>query len=51
MNKEYKVNNIFNESGVTLNELISGLLVFFLDNESNLSKNNLVMNHAMISNI
>ena len=48
MNKEYKVNNIFNESGVTLNELISKFLVVFLDNEANLSKNNLVMNHVMI---
>lgn len=51
MNKKYKVNNIFNESGVTLNELISKFLVFFLDNEANLSKDNLIMNHITIPNI
>ena len=36
MEKEYKVNNIFNENGITLNELISNFLASFLDKEFNL---------------
>lgn len=33
MNKEYRVNNIFNEDGQTLEDLISTFLVSFLDKE------------------
>lgn len=33
MNAEYKVNNIFKEAGVTLEEIINTFLVTFLDKE------------------
>ncbi|MBQ7140875.1 MAG: hypothetical protein IJO32_05170 [Bacilli bacterium] len=39
MNKEYKVNNIFNDNGVTLSELISTFLISFLDIEFNFKNN------------
>lgn len=51
MNKEYKVNNIFNETGVTLNELVSTFLLSFLDNEFNLDGNSGIMNTDIISNL
>ena len=33
MNKEYKVNNIFDESGRTFSDLISTYLISFLDKD------------------
>lgn len=51
MNKEYKVNNIFNESGITLNEIISNFLLSFLDKEFNLYENNGIINTDIISNL
>lgn len=51
MEKEYKVNNIFNENGITLNELISNFLVFFLDKEFNNCENNGIINTDIISNL
>ena len=44
MENEYKVNNIFNENGITLNELICNFLVFFLDKEFNNFENNAIIN-------
>ena len=35
MKEKYKVNTIFAETGVTLNELISSFLISFLDKEFN----------------
>jgi len=51
MNKEYKVNNIFNESGITLNEIISNFLLAFLDKEFNLYESNGIINTDIISNL
>ncbi len=51
MEKEYKVNNIFNENGITLNELISNFLTSFLDKEFNLYENNGIINTDIISNL
>lgn len=35
MNNKYKVNNIFNENGKSLNELINAFFLSFLDEELN----------------
>ena len=51
MEKEYKVNNIFNEKGVTLNKLISTFLASFLDKEFNLYEVNGIINTDIISNL
>lgn len=51
MNKEYKVNNIFNETGVTLNELVSTFLLSFLDNEFSFNGNSGIINTDIISNL
>lgn len=51
MEKEYKVNNIFNENGITLNELISNFLTSFLDKEFNNRENNGIINTDIISNL
>lgn len=51
MEKEYKVNNIFNENGVSLDELISKFLASFLDKEFNNHKNNDIININIISNL
>ena len=51
MEKEYKVNNIFNEKGVTLNKLISTFLASFLDKEFNNHENNGIINTDIISNL
>lgn len=51
MEKEYKVNNIFNENGITLNELISNFLASSLDKEFNLYENNGIINTDIISNL
>ena len=51
MKKEYKVNNIFNENEITLNELISSFLSSFLDKEFNNYKNNDIINADIISNL
>ena len=51
MNEEYKVNNIFNEKGVTFNELISTFLLSFLDKEFNLYEKNGIINTDIISNL
>ena len=51
MEKEYKVNNIFNENGITLNELIRNFLLSFLDKEFNNRENNGIINTDIISNL
>ena len=51
MEKEYKVNNIFNENGITLNELISNFLASFLDKEKKNHENNGIINTDIISNL
>ena len=51
MENEYKVNNIFNEAGVTLNELISNFLISFLDKEFNINENNGIINTDIISSL
>lgn len=51
MESEYKVNNIFNETGVTLNEIVSNYIISFLDKEFNIYENNSIMNTDIISNL
>lgn len=51
MENEYKVNNIFNETGVTLNELINNFLISFLDKEFNIYENNGIINTDIISSL
>ena len=51
MKEKYKVNNIFNETGVTLNELISNFLISFLDKDFNINENNGIINTDIISNL
>lgn len=51
MNKKYRVNNIFNESGLTFNELISAFLLSFLDKEFKLYTNDGIIETDMISNL
>lgn len=51
MEKEYKVNNIFLESGITFDELISSFLLSFLDKEFNIYENNGIINTDIISNL
>lgn len=51
MKKEYKVNNIYNENGVTFENLISTFLVSFLDKELGLYENNGIINTDIISNL
>ena len=51
MKKEYKVNNIFNENGVTFEELISTFLLSFLDKEFRLYENNSMINASIISSL
>ena len=51
MKKEYKVNNIFDEAGITFNEIVSTFLISFLDKEFNNFENNDIMNNDIISNL
>lgn len=51
MNKEYKVNNIFNESGQTLSDLISTFLMSFLDKEFNNFESDGIINTDIIPNL
>ena len=51
MDKEYKINNIFNEDGLTFNELISTFLVSFLDKEFNLYDKFGIISTGIISSL
>lgn len=51
MNNNYKVNNIFNESGITFNELMSTFFSSFLDKEFNICGNDGIINTDIISNL
>lgn len=51
MNKEYKVNNYFNESGISLNELINTFLLSFFDVEFTFTKNDGIINNDITSNL
>lgn len=51
MEQEYKVNNVFNENGLTFNEIINNFLVSFLDKEFNLLENNGIISTDIISNL
>ena len=48
---KYKVNNIFDENGVTFEELISTFLLSFLDKELVLYENSGIINTDIISNL
>lgn len=49
MDKGYKVNNIFNEKGVTFCEVMSTFLLSFLDKEFNNTDENVIINTDIIS--
>lgn len=51
MDKDYVINNIFNENGVAFNDLIKTFLESFLDTELNIYENNDIMNNDVISNL
>ena len=51
MNKEYKINNIFNESGQTLSDLISTFLVSFIDKEFNKDESDGIINTDIIPSL
>ena len=51
MREEYKVNNIFNEAGMTFDELISTFLLSFLDKEFNIYENSGIIDTDIISNL
>lgn len=47
MNK-YKVINIFNEKGVTLEEIVNSFILSFFDNELNFNENRGIINSDTI---
>ena len=49
MDKGYKVNNIFNEKGVTFCEVMSTFLLSFLDKEFNNTNENGIISTNIIS--
>lgn len=51
MNKDYKVNNIFNEDGITLNDLISKIFTSFHDEDLSLFESNDIMNLDIALNL
>lgn len=51
MNKEYKINNIFNESGEKLSDIISKFLLSFLDKEFNKEESDGIMNTDIIPDL
>ena len=51
MNKEYKVNNIFNEDGITLNDLISKIFTSFQDEDLSLFESNDIINLDIALNL
>ena len=51
MNKEYKVNNIFNEDGITLNDFISKIFTSFQDEDLSLFESNDIMNLDIALNL
>lgn len=51
MNKEYKVNNIFNEDGITLNDLISKIFTSFQYEDLSLFESNDIMNLDIALNL
>ena len=51
MNKEYNENHIFDEAGITFNELVSTFLLSFLDREFNIFEHNGIINTDIISNL
>lgn len=51
MKEIYKINNIYNENGLTLNELINNFLTSFLDKEFMSIEKNDIINTDIISNL
>lgn len=51
MNKEYKITNIFYESGEKLTDIISKFLVSFLDKEFDKEESDGILNTDIIPNL
>lgn len=51
MSKNYKVNNIFNENGKTLNDLISEIFTSFLDDDFTLFDKDVIINKDIALNL
>lgn len=51
MKENYKINNIYNDNGVTFNELINNFLTSFLDKEFMGIEINGIINTDIISNL
>ena len=51
MKEKYKVNNIFDEAGMTFNELVSTFLLSFLDRELDTYEINGIINTNIVSNL
>ena len=49
--KEYKVINIYNDSGKTLNEIVNNFLLNFLDNELNFTDSDgIIISDTILNN-
>jgi|GEM_PF-5830823 len=51
MKENYKINNIYNDNGLTFNELINNFLTSFLDKEFMSIEINGIINTDIISNL
>jgi len=51
MNKKYKINNIFNENGLTLNDLISKIFTSFQDEDLSLFESDDTINLDIALNL
>lgn len=51
MHKKYQVNNIFNEEGLTLSEIISKFILSFLENDFELLKSDGIINTDIITSL
>lgn len=49
--EKYKVNNIYNDSGKTLNEIVNNFLLNFLDNELNfMDSDGIIISDTILNN-
>ena len=51
MNKKYTVNNIYNDNGISFNELVSKIFKSFLDEDLNIFENHDIISVDTILNL